>query len=417
MLIGNYLGDKFYGRQKLYFVFIVLFVLLLSNGLYYCNWNSTYGGWGTKICFLLFAFFLCTHKVNKLTFHFRNEMLALMLLQFPSIVNSWNYFGQSPMESFIADLGAFTYVTYFILHYYKVEESTILRAILCIGLLIVIIQVVQQITYPKCFFGINSEERQMLTKELAEQRNGLWRFRMHINGFYTAPVLFASWIWLQKKLNLSLMVICALLLVSIYLTLTRQVMVACLFAIFMASFIGNRKNKKGLLVLGLLLLVGLYEYYDVLFSSLADQTKDDSTEDNIRILSAAYFWNESLKDVFTFLFGYGARATSGTYALLMQRLNTDFGFYTADVGFIGQIYEKGIIYVLVTYWFFVKMYFKFKTQIPLYVKMMILFCVPMTPMIFAMFGPIYYFVWIMLAYVCDLHINKSPLAFKTTENI
>lgn len=391
------------------------FVLLLSNGLNYCNWNRTYSGWALNVISLILAVFLFTHKTRDARYHFRSEMLALLVLQFPSMINSWGHYGQSPIDSFKADLGAFTYAIYFVLHYYKVEERTILKAFLFIGLLIVGVQVYQQFSYPNCYFGINDEEKQFVTHELAEMRNGLWRFRMHCNGFFTTPVLFAGWLWLQKRFQLSLACLCALLLVSIYLTLTRQVMVACLFAIFFASFIGKRKSRKGLLILGIVLLIGLYQYYDVLFSSFVDQTQDESTEDNIRLLSAAYFWKESLNDVLTFLFGYGGIGQTGAYA---QRhlLDTDLGFYTSDVGFIGQIYENGVLYVLTSYWLFYKIYFRFKQRIPTYIKMMVLFCVPMTPMIFPTISPLFFLVWIMLAYICDLHINRSPLALQSTVN-
>ena len=206
------------------------------------------------------------------------------------------------------------------------------------------------------------------------------------------------------------------MMVSVYLTLTRQVMVACMFAVFMSSFIGEKQNKKAALFLGLLFIVGLYVYYDVLFSSLSEKTHDQATEENIRLFSAAYFWEESLKSPLTFLFGYGNHHHDSGFGDLMSRLNNDYGFYISDVGFIGQIYQKGLLYVLMTYWLFCKIYFRFKKQIPLYVKMMVLFCVPMTPMIFAMYSPLYYCLWVMLIYIVDLHANKSPLALDSTRN-
>ena len=417
MLLDKYLGGSLRGKQKLYAIFIVAFVILSSSGLYYYNWNPTYAGWITKVIYLYFLRFFIRHSTRIPNCHFRTEVLLLMFLQFPSMINSWFYFGQSFIQSFSVDLAAFSYITYFMLHRYQVEERTILKAILFMALLIVGIQLFQQISYPNCWFGIYNEERQAIMTELAEQRNGLWRFRMHINGFYTCPILFAAWIWLQRKFDSRTMIVCCLLLVSVYLTLTKQVMVACIFAVFMSSLIGEQKNKKAALLLGLLFIVGLYEYYDVLFSSLSEQTKEDSTEDNIRLFSATYFWEESLKSPLTFLFGYGAHHPESGLGDLMSHLNTDYGFYIGDVGFIGQIYQKGLFYVLTAYWLFYKIYFRFKKQLPLYVKMMVLFCVPMTPMIFAMYSPLYYCVWVMMIYIVDLHVNKSPLALESTRNL
>lgn len=417
MLLDKYLGGKLCGKQKLYVILIVAFVLLLSNGLKYSYWNPTYGGWITKLIYLYFIWFFIRLSTRNPNYHFRTEVLLLTFLQLPSMVNAWMYFNQSFIQSLTVDLAAFSYVTYFMLHHYRVEERTIMKAILFMALLIVGIQLFQQFSYPNCWFGIHDEEKQAITKELAEQRNGLWRFRMHINGFYTCPILFAAWIWLQRKFDIRTMIVCSLLMVSVYLTLTRQVMVACIFAVFMSSFIGEQKNKKAALLLGLLFIVGLYEYYDVLFSSLSEQTQEDSTEDNIRLFSAIYFWEESLKSPLTFLFGYGNNNANSAYGDLISRMSEDYGLCTSDVGFIGQIYEKGLLYVLVTYWIFYKLYFRLKTKTPLYIKMMVLFCVPMTPMIFPTISALSSFVWVMMIYIADLHVNKSPLALESTRNL
>ena len=416
MLLDKYLGGKLNGRQKLYAILIIAFVLLSSNGLYYYNWNATYGGWTIKAINLCFLLFFIRHSTRNPNCHFRSEVLLLMFLQFPSMINSWIYFGQSPIQSLTADLVAFSYITYFMLHNYQVEERTILKAIFIIALAIVAIQLFQQFSYPNCWFGIYNEEKQAIMNELAEQRNGLWRFRMHINGFYTCPILFAAWIWLQKKFDYHTLIVCCLLMVSVYLTLTRQVMVACIFAIFMSSFIGEQKSKKGALLLGLLFIVGLYEYFDVLFSSLSEQTQEDATEDNIRLLSVTYFWDESLKSPLTFIFGYGNPHADSAYGDLISLMSKDYGLYTSDVGFVGQIYEKGLLYVIVTYYLLYKVYFQYKKQTPIYVKMMVLFCVPMTPMIFPTISSIGSFVWILLMYIVDLHVNKSSLALESTKN-
>ena len=101
----------------------------------------------------------------------------------------------------------------------------------------------------------------------------------------------------------------------------------------------------------------------------------------------------------------------------MMYVNQDYGFYTSDIGFVGQIYEKGIIYVLATYWIFYKLYFRLKMKTPLYIKMMVLFCVPMTPMIFPTINPLHSFVWMMMLYIVDQHENKSPLALESTSNL
>ena len=101
----------------------------------------------------------------------------------------------------------------------------------------------------------------------------------------------------------------------------------------------------------------------------------------------------------------------------MMYVNQDYGFYTSDIGFVGQIYQKGVIYVLATYWMFYKLFFRFKMKTPLYIKMMVLFCTPMTPMIFPNNSPLSSIFWVIMIYIADLHVNKSPLALETTRNL
>lgn len=409
--------DKLYRKcnsraQKKAFIIIFAFVILVTGGLEYNHWNATYGGWANKLVFyglLIYLFFL---NVKDKQCHFRNQVLLMMLLPFFSIINSSLEYSQSIFESFSALLGQFIWVIYFLLHKYKVKEDTILKVFLCVALLLVVIQVVQQFTYPNAPFGTKSESEMLAlgATEAAEQRNGLWRFRMHQNAFYTAPILFFLWLKVREKLNIRLVCIVALLFVSVYLTLTRQILVACILAIFLSMFMGKKKMNFSALFFGLLLIVGLYVYYDVLFSSLAEQTKNDADDDNVRLLAASVLWSESIKTPLTFLFGFGLPNGTSDYALHMQQLQSFFGIYTSDVGFIGQIFERGFLYVCVCYYMLYKLFFKLRNRVPLYTRMFVIFTGSMSIMIFPCIIPAQNIVWVMILYVCDLHINKSPLA-------
>ena len=310
-------------------------------------------------------------------------------------------------------MGQFIWIIYFLLHKYKVQEQTILKVLFWVSLFLIGVQIIQQFTYPNAPFGTMSENA-MIEKhamEAAEQRNGLWRFRMHQNGYYTAPILFAMWIWIRKKTSLKLAVFVSLFLASIYLTLTRQVMFACILTIFCSMFMGQKKINFTALFIGLLFIGGLYMYYDVLFSKLAEQTQDDSNEDNIRLFAASLLWSESLKTPLTFLFGYGVPDGGSAYGIHMYKLNSILGVFTTDVGFIGQIFERGFIYVCICYYMLYKLFFKLKKSIPTYVRMFVMYTGVMSVMIFPCITPAQNIVWVMLLYVCDLHINKSPLAF------
>lgn len=400
--------------QKIAFYAIISLIVLSTGGFEYVNWNPTYAGWISNILYIGLLVTYMAMKPMRTHCHFKTLVLMIMFLPFLSIINSWSFFSQSPIDSIKALLGQFIWIIYFLLHKYKISESTLLKVFLYVALFIAAVLIIQQFTYPDAPFGTRPPETMMEQGlfETAEQRNGLWRFRMHQNAYFTAPILFVCWLWLRQKMNAKLMILTIILMASVYLTLTRQVMVACILTIFCSTFMGKKKINFTVLFLGIAFIAALYIFYDVLFSSLAEKTQDESSEDNIRVLSATYFWNESIKTPLTFLFGYGLPAYGGQFASYMNELTTIFHFYTSDVGFVGQIFEKGVLYVLVCYLLFCKTFFKNKTLIPTYIRMFVLFTGVMSVMIFPCINPATNIVWIMLLYICDLHINKSPLTVK-----
>lgn len=411
-MIINLQNKKAIKKQRIALIILIAYIVLVTSGFENVNWNPTYGGWIKNMFSTGLIGYMIFLRPNGNQYHFRTLVLLLIWLPFISVFNSWSIFSQSPIRSLLLLTSHSTWIIYFLLHKYKVSEHTILKVFFYIALFLVGIQIIQQFTYPNAPFGTMSQnlmtERQVM--EVAEQRNGLWRFRMHQNGYYTTPILFAMWIGIRKKTNLKLAVFVTLFLASIYLTLTRQVMFACILTIFCSIFMGQKKINFTALFIGLIFICGLYMYYDVLFSKLAQQTQDDSNEDNIRLFAASLLWNESLKTFFTFLFGYGIPDSESAYGIYMSKLNSILGVYVSDVGFIGQIFERGIIYVCVCYYMFAKIFFKLKKLIPTYIRMFVMFSVVMSIMIFPCIIPAQTIVWVMLLYVCDLHINRSPLA-------
>ncbi len=408
--LEKYTGERHMSRQWPFVLLIIVLAILYTSFFSYSNWNSTIGGWIINALSILFVIHLALCWPKGTGYNFKTEILLLILLSYTSCINTYIFYGQSFYDSIRALTGNFVWVFYFFLHRYRVQEATILKAFLIISLFIVGVQTVQQFTYPNALFGIYSEDNMVEygLKDMAEQRNGIWRFRMHQNGYFTAPVLFAILMWVRKRINTRLIFIMAILFVSIYLTLTRQVIGACLLAVFMSFFIG-RKNKGMIraLILGVVIFSLLYAYSDVLFGSLAEQTTEDLTDDNIRIFAATYFWNESIESPLLFLFGHGVPAQYGAFAQLTNYNNLVLRFYTVDVGFIGKIYDYGVIYVLICFFILWKIFFKLKNVVPLYMRMFVIFTGVMSIMIFPMTSTRYFFVWTCMLYICDLYINRA----------
>lgn len=404
--------------QGLYLFLILGLILLLTSGLTYTYWDPSLGGRIEKlVSLLLFAYFLyILPNIEK--YRYYKIVLLLTFLPFVSIVNSYSIYGQPPLDSIVATSSNFIWLIYFPLKRFRVRESTILYSLLITAIAILLIQVVQQFTYPKAVFGVVSEElmneKGGYNNEMAEMRNGLWRFRMHQNGFFTAPIIFAILIWLKRKIRMSMIVLITVLLVSIYLSLTRQVIFSVVMTIFLSFFIVKEKGHFRSFVIGASLIIFLIFFYNELFSDMSQKTQAEVREQNIRLLAATYFIEDFSKTLYTFLFGYGNAAGAGAFNNYTDILMSEYGFFISDVGFIGKIWQYGIIYVFVCYYLLYILFFKYKRQIPLYVRLFVMFTVFMSPMIFPFYRNTNCFVWAMLLYVCELHISNSPLRMRSS---
>lgn len=410
MWISRYIGRITRREDKFAIIILIFIVILKTNTFSYSNWNPTYGGWINNLLSLGLFFYWLFNIKSSSQMNFRKEVYLMMFLPFLSVFNSWSIYGQSPTSGAWVLIGHFIWIIYFILHKYKISESALLKVFFIIAIVIAVIQIVQQFTYPKAFFGVMTIEEMDAkgAKEAVEMRNGLWRFRMHYNAYFTVPILFALWIWLQKKFNMNLFLWIILLLISVYLTLTRQVMFACIIALVYSLFL-SKKGKSKAFILILIFIVCLYSFYDILFSSLVEQTTDDDNEDNIRLLSATYFWEESLKTPFTFLFGIGKGARNSALAIVQEMQASYYNFFIGDVGIIGQIYERGLIYVLTSYYLLYRLFIRLKNINPAYIRMFVLYSGVMSVMIFPFIGFYQILVWVMLLYISDLHINSNKM--------
>ena len=407
-----------YNRNQV--VVLVILMALFTNFFYFSNWNVTIAGrlWNLTYILLILFYFAYYRRKNQ-SMHFSRIVTFLAFFPFLSSISSYTEFGQSFISSIPVLLSGATWIVYFLLHKYKVGEASILQSFLIISLIILFLQVIQQFTYPQAYFGVYSEEKISQftgTMEKVDIRNGLYRFRIAINGFFTCPVLFYLWISVRKRVNLSNIITIILLLVSLYLTLTRQVFVSCIATFVLSFLFGKNRSNISIYVIGISLASIIYVYSDNLFLAFEELTKEDSHEDNIRILCARFYIEKIVKNPLVFLIGYGKPAATGEFAVLFYKWQSIMGFHTVDIGFIGQIFHFGVIYVIAIYHLLIKLLF-FTKGVPPYIRLFIIYTTLMSVMIFPVTAPVTYFIWSILLYICDLYINNSPLLLKSSSKI
>lgn len=216
------------GRSKKWEVILIIGLFaFLSGGFSFAAWPL-----GDKTYIRSFSIFLLFFWVFKTRLtkaqNFRYYVLALAFLPFVSVFYSYFEYGQPIFDGIKGTLPSLLWLSYFVLHLYKIGESSFLKSVFLIAVFIVLVQIIQQFTYPDVLFGIHEEEELPPNQELAENRNGIWRFSIGCNGVFSAIILFFAWCKMRNGFRKRYLLIVALMLVSIYLTLTRQL----IFSVF-----------------------------------------------------------------------------------------------------------------------------------------------------------------------------------------
>lgn len=415
MNIQNILGGTLNRKEKIAFSLLLVLSIIFSNCYSYVQWNAPLARNIMRVMLLFFFIWYIYKKPSSTGMHFNKEIMVLMFLPFLSSISSYWDFNQPLHMTAMVSVVAFTWITYFMLHAYKVSERVLIKLFFAVAIFIAVVRIVQQFTYPDAIFGIYSQEwmdEYDFINEAAEQRNGLWRFRIP-DGNFTAITLFAFWVWLRQRFSKLKLLIVSILLVSIYLTLTRQIIASCLLTILFYLTIEQKQIKLTPILLGASLILGLYFYSDVLFGAFMEQTQKDATDDYIRLASAAYFWEEATSKLHVFLLGYGEFVGGSRYGKYVLRLN-DMRFFMSDVGWIGFLFKFGIIYLVFSFRILYKLLFTFRKSIPEYIRMVVLFSSFISIMIFPFSGVLSYFSWSLVLYISDLHINRSSLRLNST---
>ena len=396
--------------QKLVIVLIISLVVLMTSGFLYVGWNSNYARWGSDIIFTVI--FVCFLNNIKYTYNanFKSVILLLTFMPFISSVNAYIRYGQNFFDSYFVTASNFIWLFYFFFHKWRVKEATLLRAFLLLSFFILVVQVYQNIFPDNAVFGIiNTEDNDTFM----EVRNGILRFRVSIAGYLSMPILLAFLCFIKKEvMDFKMLVIVVMMLLSIYLSLTRQVIAACIFAVFMSFFIGKIHKNKDYVIM-LLLIIALYYAYDVLFAEFSNITLNDATDDNIRVIAYSYFFNRDTEDIYAWLIGHGMpKCENFVHEMTVVK---DMNLFSSDVGFIGKWFYVGFPFILICYYFLYLLFWKYKKYAPTYIRLFVIFGTVMSVMIFPMEKPVYNFVWAIMAYITDLHINNSPLALETTK--
>ena len=402
------------GHKRTNFIGIVVIITLLlfvTQFYSYVNWGSITKGGGLNFVVTAILLIATINRKKKGVENFSLLILCLITWPFLSSFVSLSIYGQPLIVSFRVLVPNLMWLFYFVLNRYHFQEKTVIMALLVYSIGMLLIMVIQQFTYPTAYFGIFNDD-QMLEKgysESAYQRNSIYRFLMHQNGYTAVPVLLFYLNVLKYRFSAKNLIIVIMMLVAVYMSLTRQVIASTAFVVLFSVLI----NKRGKIKVSYLLIISalvaiIYVYSNLLFEEMVENTDSELHKDYIRFQAYAFYWYKATENIWTFIAGHGL-AASGYFQFLFNHWQEDLKLYSCDVGIIGIWFHYGMIYVFL-YLYSLYLIFKYRKHIPIYVILFVVFAGLMSIMIFPFWiTPKYYLVWTMIFYICDLHINKSPL--------
>ena len=396
-------------RQPVSFL-IVAFILFSTQFFNYMNWNPTYAGWCS---YFIYAFILLYVYVNRSHYQytydpFRKELWILLLYPLFSIIIGFiiniDFSLLYEERRYIFAFSAFLF--YYIYKIYNFGEDDIVKIFTVIAIAIFCIQIFQ-IIFPKMgMFGIYDEEMQNSRHAIAEIRNGIYRFRLP-GLFFTLYCLYYYWNRLLLKITVRDCIHFAVLSVSTYLYLTRQIMFATAFTLTCSVLFiqSNRIKMKYIFIMVMCGMMLLY-FIDVLFKEFYDKTLKEVNPHNIRWIATKFYWQKICEDPMTFLFGNG-------HPKLMHKWQ-EKGLHPSDIGFIGEMFHYGVLWIAIYFYSVYMILIKYARKLPLYIKLFVLGTFTNSIMIFPYRNSSEYLVWATILYVASLYITRIRLPHEGT---
>lgn len=385
-------------RKILNIIYLFMGLLLVSHYFRYSLWDTTSGPKLIQI-YMAFTYIYIFLKINILKKSYDSNYKIVIWLLLSGTVTI--------LVSLVSDLGFIksqrdimlvlsAIPIYFFLKARRVSKKEIIGTFSVYLIITVIIQIYQQINFSNPLFGLAwTDNGEAFT---AYQRNDLFRFNIGIAilGEFCLCYFWSRVCEHRSFFLISLFIVSA---ISVYLYLTRQYMVATLLSILISLFmIKDKKIRRwgfvGVLTFSIILVVN----YDIFFKGIVEYSKSNTYSTDIRKVAYSFILYHVFDNPIMWLTGHGH-----TYDEILW---TKKGLYTSDIGFVGQMYLMGIVWVIVYFYTVYKFIWKKRKRTPLYLKLFFFCTFVHSPMVFPYPNLPSSFVWMICLYLCSLEEKK-----------
>lgn len=389
-------------KQNLLILLFIIIVIFSTQFLRFAYWKQLTGGLDQNYYVLyplivLFAIpcISLVYKKNK----YAKEIIALGVVSYLCIITiiakGTGFSTKYDLPPILFSMAIFYY---FPLSYYHVSKKSIINSVLVVGLFVFFIQVIQQLNPSLAIFGILNPEEAHLYGDIATMRNDLYRF---ILPTYQISLfcLFYSWVQLLVKRDIKSLLLFVCFAISVYLYLTRQIIFTSIIVLALTSFFGKNTNKRQSSWLPILFAIIIFCFSTALFGDFVEMTIEGGGSTEHRMESYQFFTAMIGENLFTFLFGCGTPKET----LIWHEM----GLSASDIGFVGEVFHKGIFALLIYLVILYKALIKYKRETPLFIRLYLICTFINSIMIFPYVSGHTYILWAILLYIADIKVSGS----------
>lgn len=389
-------------RHSIRTISIILVVIICSNGLNILGWSFFFPlmYYAIMNLILIFCYLVFLRKYNNSLYF---SKYASYLIIWPIIVILFTNFVGGSSYNELRKCFPIIAVFFFIYKRYDFNEKNIISAFTIIGLLTTLIQIYEQLHPEFAIFGVVDPDSDNYYGDIAGKRNDLYRLWV---GSYSVQVFCFNY-YINKffeKRNLFNIIFCLIFAVSIYLYLTRQLLVIAALCVIMSLLLSKtNKSKITSYLLFIVMSIGVVYYWDLLFSDFIESYHENTYTTDIRWEFMSFLFDQYITNPIAALIGHG-------HLPIEQYWADKYSYYLGDVGFVGDgSFYYGIIWCVVYFYVVFVFYTKLRNIIPTYLVCFVLATFCDSIFCFPFFDRTSMLVWISVLYISSVYIKNRSM--------
>lgn len=343
-------------------------------------------------------------REERIKMNFAGPVLFLILGSIPCYFIAKSYHGQNFLVSAYANRLIGFYFLYFFAHYYKIDVKYVIRLLVIIGLISVGLYYLQFTLYPKKIMDINIME-------------GRGTIRLFVGGMICAQMAYFYFLNQFFAKNKPLYLLLSLLTMSIFILQgTRQLILALVFLTLVNLLFARKIHGRFLIavVSGMAVCASFFVFREIFIElTRVSSTQMQNLGGGIRIKAARFFLTSFMPGKLAYLFGNSSSGLASPYDQRIMYYAVKFGFYTADIGIVGDYVKYGLIFTIAAIVLLVKsLRFKISPKFSFFKYYILSQCFTLLTG-FGVFGGVDV-VWVLSLYIFDK--NRAELLYAKKHN-